>query len=852
MTKQLVKKQNTMEGYQRIMNTIIFTINMVLFLCFFLFMSLPFMSKYGLSFERINYKSQNSYRNIIFVFESLITSIIVVCLYPNINNLIVSIVDLILIKFNTYLTFFSGANFGFIFRVLVIVLSNLITILYLIIVKIITRVFFDIVIFNKRFEEQISISKNRNISRLLYCLFMLNLMFKVVDIFYEKQNEYKYLKRFVYNYSKRLKIFARILVFIYVVLIFIVIVFPIWFGQRFYHSENVFLNTQMKSILTFIVDNGLLFAVLPIVTLFEFGCFLDGDTNPDYDNKSNELMSNSSIKRKKIVRMLSTNFTVNEQGEITGYNGQGGIVRTPQKIKTGLFDKAITVTAIGDGAFANRNDIEEVFIPEGVKYIGKSAFRGCHYLYGVYLPDGLDIIDDMAFYECTNLQGIEIPDSVRAIGSEVFSYCQRLRFARLPSNIDAIGDMSFLDCISLEKINIPDKMLYPGHKTFKHCPKLADENGFVAFNGVVFDYYGNEYAVIPDGIIEIGDNAFEGKEINEAFIPYSVRRIGKYAFANCSKLSRVSISGGVEKIEESAFQLCEALSKIVIPNSVKVIGAMAFQGCDCLADENGLVIVNHVLYDYVGEGVEVKIPYGVEAISAHAFDGNTDVTDVTIPNSVTSIGEYAFDMCRGLEKLTIPDSVKFIGEKAFDRWLDLTLEVTEGSYAEEYAKENGIPFAYTTGHKPEKTACVEAKSETPDGEGTISENKTVFISYSSKETSLAEQTKRVLEKNGISCWLSTESIPGGADYVDDILNAISNCRVVVLLLSSYSQESPWVKREIDTAISEGKIIIPLHVDNSEVERSFDFLLKRNQRIEAFERMDSAFDELVGTIKKIIS
>ncbi len=551
--------------------------------------------------------------------------------------------------------------------------------------------------------------------------------------------------------------------------------------------------------------------------------------------------------------MLSTNFTVNEQGEITGYNGQGRSVRIPQKIKTGLFGKAITVTAIGDGAFANRNDIEEVFIPEGVKYIGKSAFRGCHYLYGVYLPDGLDIIDDMAFCECTNLQGIEIPDSVRAIGRAVFSYCQRLRFARLPRNIDAIGDMSFLDCISLEKINIPDRMIYLGYNTFRGCPKLADSQGFVIVNGTLFGYYGEEEIIaIPDGVREIDAYVFATKDIVEVFVPNSVRRIGENAFEYAKELSRVTISGGVEEIGESAFQLCEALSKIVIPNSVKVIGAMAFQGCDCLADENGLVIVNNVLYDYVGEGVEVKIPYGVEAISAHAFDGNTDITDVTIPNSVTSIGEYAFDMCRGLEKLTIPDSVKFIGEKAFDLWLDLTLEVTEGSYAEEYAKENGIPFAYTAGHKPEKTACVEAKPETPDGEGTISENKTVFISYSSKETSLAEQTKRVLEKNGISCWLSTESIPGGADYVDDILNAISNCRVVVLLLSSYSQESPWVKREIDTAISEGKIIIPLHVDNSEVERSFDFLLKRNQRIEAFERMDSAFDELVGTIKKIIS
>ena len=443
---------------------------------------------------------------------------------------------------------------------------------------------------------------------------------------------------------------------------------------------------------------------------------------------------------------------------------------------------------------------------------------------------------------------------MRAIGDGVFAECHKLHSARLPSEIEAIGVLSFSHCRALKRINIPKKMIYLGRSAFKGCQSLADENGFVVFNGILFGYYGEEEIIaIPDGVREIDAYAFASKEIAEVFIPNSVRRIGENAFEYAKELSRVTISGGVEEIGESAFQLCEALSKIVIPNSVKAIGAMAFQGCDCLADENGLVIVNNVLYDYVGEGVEVKIPYGVEAISAHAFDGNTDITDVTIPNSVASIGEYAFSICRGLEKLTIPDSVKFIGEKAFDRWLDLTLEVTEGSYAEEYAKENGIPFM------PTGKSTVELKKDTPVEDKAAEkpvelsdELKVVFISYSSKETSLAEQTKRVLEKNGISCWLSTESIPGGADYVDDILNAISNCRVVVLLLSSYSQESPWVKREIDTAISEGKIIIPLHVDNSEVEKSFDFLLKRNQRIEAFERMDSAFDELVGTIKKIVS
>ncbi len=39
--------------------------------------------------------------------------------------------------------------------------------------------------------------------------------------------------------------------------------------------------------------------------------------------------------------------------------------------------------------------------------------------------------------------------------------------------------------------------------------------------------------------------------------------------------------------------------------------------------------------------------------------------------------------------------------------------------------------------------------------------KDVFISFSSKDTSIANKVKEVLERNGIEVWISYEAINGG-------------------------------------------------------------------------------------------
>jgi hypothetical protein len=58
-----------------------------------------------------------------------------------------------------------------------------------------------------------------------------------------------------------------------------------------------------------------------------------------------------------------------------------------------------------------------------------------------------------------------------------------------------------------------------------------------------------------------------------------------------------------------------------------------------------------------------------------------------------SVGAFAFYVCRKLRKIRLPADLRRIGERAFSgRSPDLTFAVAAGSYAEEYARENGIRF----------------------------------------------------------------------------------------------------------------------------------------------------------------
>ena len=108
----------------------------------------------------------------------------------------------------------------------------------------------------------------------------------------------------------------------------------------------------------------------------------------------------------------------------------------------------------------------------------------------------------------------------------------------------------------------------------------------------------------------------------------------------------------------------------------------------------------------------------------------------------------------------------------------------------------------------------------------------------------------MLENSGISCWMAPASIPGGADYSEVIVDAIEKSSGVVLVLTENSQESKWVPKELDIAITADKVIIPIHMDSSSIINKIHFRITDSQVIEAYGDVSSVFEPLIKAVRAL--
>ena len=103
--------------------------------------------------------------------------------------------------------------------------------------------------------------------------------------------------------------------------------------------------------------------------------------------------------------------------------------------------------------FAERDDIFEVILPDGLRHISMACFTSCNNLRKVNIPSTVEVIDDGAFLMCESLAEIFFPDGLKSINDLAFQSTM-LEKITVPESVTHIGEEAFFDCVNLREANV--------------------------------------------------------------------------------------------------------------------------------------------------------------------------------------------------------------------------------------------------------------------------------------------------------------------------------------------------------------------------------------------------------------
>jgi len=111
--------------------------------------------------------------------------------------------------------------------------------------------------------------------------------------------------------------------------------------------------------------------------------------------------------------------------------------------------------------------------------------------------------------------------------------------------------------------------------------------------------------------------------------------------------------------------------------------------------------------------------------------------------------------------------------------------------------------------------------------------RSVFVSYSHHDNDIALGVVAALEAGAVDVWIAPRDIIPGAEWAAAIIDAISTARVMVLIFSSHSNDSPQVQREVERAVHKRMPILPFRTEHVLPSKSLEYFLSAQQWLDAF-------------------
>ena len=166
----------------------------------------------------------------------------------------------------------------------------------------------------------------------------------------------------------------------------------------------------------------------------------------------------------------------------------------------------------------------------------------------------------------------------------------------------------------------------------------------------------------------------------------SNNKVGDYMFYNCKQLINLMLPENTTAIEDYAFADCDRLSVISIPDKVKLFGVQSFRNDISL--------------------LRIPMPSSLTSIKDYAFMGCDKISEITIPANVTNIGDGIVKDCQNISKINVAEgNNQFASENGvlftstFDELLIFPVNYESNSYVVKDGTKIIAPYAFGNSKK---------------------------------------------------------------------------------------------------------------------------------------------------------
>eukprot|EP00741_Cyanophora_paradoxa_P001048 tig00000455_g1009.t1 len=215
-----------------------------------------------------------------------------------------------------------------------------------------------------------------------------------------------------------------------------------------------------------------------------------------------------------------------------------------------------------------------------------------------------------------------------------------------------------------------------------------------------------------------------------------------------------------------------------------------------------------------------------EAQRKAAEEAQRKAAEDAVPRTEKRIVEWSVtDVCAWVrEDVQLPEYVDAFKANGVDG--KLLVELGEKELEQDLKVERNL-------HRKKFMREIDTLSGLPAGMGVrgLKGPRDCFISYSHSDTDIVHKIKSDLVRAGLSCWIDSQQLQSGHEWRNEIAEAITNAKVLVLALSQKAASSRYCQEEWNMANDGGKFFFPVFLEDPEsmkIDPGDSMMIKRYQ------------------------